>query len=208
MCAMAQTDYKKLIAYSSISHMGYVMLGLAAFTTAGINGAVLQMFNHGTITAMLFILVGVIYDRAHHREINGFGGLAQQMPIYTAITGFAFFAGMGLPGMSAFISEVLVLLGAWQTHPLMVVFGAATAILTAGYLLWTFQRIYLGPLNEKYKDFSDLSFREAFTLVPLGIIVLILGVYPQAILGLLNTSLVHLNQVVLSTSGAAVAMMH
>ena len=81
MCAMAQTDYKKLIAYSSISHMGYVMLGLAAFTAAGINGAVLQMFNHGTITAMLFILVGVIYDRAHHREINGFGGLAQQMPI-------------------------------------------------------------------------------------------------------------------------------
>src|SRR5208282_4131408 len=118
--------------------------------------------------------------------------------IYTAITGFAFFAGMGLPGMSAFISEVLVLLGAWQTHPFMVVFGAATAILTAGYLLWTFQRIYLGPLNEKYKDFPDLSFREAFTLVPLGIIVLILGVYPHAILGLLNTSLVHLNQVVLS----------
>src|SRR6202167_916060 len=208
MCAMAQTDYKKLIAYSSISHMGYVMLGLASFTTAGINGAVLQMFNHGTITAMLFILVGVIYDRAHHREINGFGGLAQQMPIYTAITGFAFFAGMGLPGMSAFISEVLVLLGAWQTHPIMVAFGAATAILTAGYLLWTFQRIYLGPLNEEYKDFSDLSFREAFTLVPLGIIVLILGGYPHAILGLLNTSLVHLNQVVLSTSGAAVAMLH
>ncbi len=208
MCAMAQTDYKKLIAYSSISHMGYVMLGLAAFTAAGINGAVLQMFNHGTITAMLFILVGVIYDRAHHREINGFGGLAQQMPIYTAVTGFAFFAGMGLPGMSAFISEVLVLLGAWQTHPLMVAFGAATAILTAGYLLWTFQRIYLGPLNEKYKDLPDLSFREAFTLVPLGIIVLMLGVYPQAILGLLNTSLVHLNQVVLSTSGAAVAMLH
>src|SRR5215472_77088 len=208
MVAMAQTDYKKLVAYSSISHMGYVMLGMASFTAAGINGAVLQMFNHGTITAMLFILVGVIYDRAHHREINGFGGLAQQMPVYTAITGFAFFAGMGLPGMSAFISEVLVLLGAWQTHPLMTAFGAATAILTAGYLLWTFQRIYLGPLNEKYKDFSDLTFREAFTLVPLGIIVLILGVYPHAILGLLNTSLVHLNQVVLSTSGAAVAMLH
>jgi NADH-quinone oxidoreductase subunit M len=206
MCAMAQTDYKKLIAYSSISHMGYVMLGLASFTAAGINGAVLQMFNHGTITAMLFILVGVIYDRAHHREINGFGGLAQQMPIYTAITGFAFFAGMGLPGMSAFISEVLVLLGAWQTHPLMTMFAAATAILTAAYLLWTFQRIYLGPLNEKYNNLPDLNFREAFTLVPLGVIVLILGVYPHAILSLLNTSLVHLNQVVLSSSNAAVAM--
>jgi NADH-quinone oxidoreductase subunit M len=208
MCAMAQTDFKKLIAYSSISHMGYVMLGCASFTAAGINGAVLQMFNHGTVTAMLFILVGVIYDRAHHREIAGFGGLAQQMPLYAGMTGFAFFAGMALPGMSAFISEVLVLLGSWQTYPLMTVLGAATAILTAGYLLWTYQRIYLGPFNEKYAGYKDLSFREAFTLVPLAIIVLILGLYPQAILGLLNTSLVHLNQVVLATPGPAVALLH
>src|SRR5579885_996433 len=208
MVAMAQTDYKKLIAYSSISHMGYVMLGIASFTAVGINGAVLQMFNHGTITAMLFILVGVIYDRAHHREIDGFGGLAQQMPIYAGMTGFAFFAGMGLPGLSAFISEVLVLIGAWQTHPLMTVFGAGTAILTAGYLLWTYQRIYLGPFNEKYAGYADLTFREAFTLVPLAIIVLILGVYPHAVLGLLNTSLVHLNQIVLSTPGPAVALLH
>ncbi len=207
MCAMAQTDCKKLIAYSSISHMGYVMLGMASFTAVGINGAVLQMFNHGTVTAMLFILVGVIYDRAHHREIAGFGGIAQQMPIYAGITGFAFFAGMGLPGMSAFISEVLVLIGAWQTHPLMTVLGAATAVLTAGYLLWTFQRIYLGPFNEKYKGFPDLSFREGFTLVPLAVIVLILGVYPNAILGLLNTSLVHLNQVVVQASTSAVALL-
>src|SRR4029077_7281102 len=124
MCAMAQKDYKKLIAYSSISHMGYVMLGLASFTAAGINGAVLQMFNHGTITAMLFILVGVIYDRAHHREIDGFGGLAHQMPVYAGVTGFALFAGMGLPGLSAFISEVLVLIGAWQPHPIMTILGA------------------------------------------------------------------------------------
>ncbi|MGC1341658.1 MAG: NADH-quinone oxidoreductase subunit M [Candidatus Binataceae bacterium] len=208
MCAMAQTDYKKLIAYSSISHMGYVMLGIASFTAAGIDGAVLQMFNHGTITAMLFILVGVIYDRAHHREINGFGGLAQQMPLYAGMTGFAFFAGMGLPGMSAFISEVLVLIGAWQTYPILTVLAAATAILTAGYLLWTYQRIYLGPFNEKYKGFADLSLREAFTLVPLAIIVLILGVYPHAVLGLLNTSLTHLNQVVLSTPVSAIALWH
>src|SRR3989475_884634 len=135
MCAMAQTDYKKLIAYSSISHMGYVMLGMASFTAVGINGAVLQMFNHGTITAMLFILVGVIYDRAHHRDIDGFGGLAQQMPIYAGMTGLAFFAGMGLPGLSAFISEVLVLIGAWQPHPIMTILRAGTAILTAGYRL-------------------------------------------------------------------------
>jgi NADH-quinone oxidoreductase subunit M len=207
MCAMAQKDYKKLVAYSSISHMGYVMLGMASFTAAGINGAVLQMFNHGTITAMLFILVGVIYDRAHHRDIDGFGGLAQRMPVYAGITGFAFFAGMGLPGLSAFISEVLVLIGAWPLHPIMTMLGAATAVLTAGYLLWCFQRIYLGPLNEKYRSLPDLNLREAFTLVPLAIIVLILGVYPHAVLSLLNTSLVHLNQIVLSaTPGAAVAL--
>ncbi|HZP45877.1 MAG TPA: NADH-quinone oxidoreductase subunit M [Candidatus Binataceae bacterium] len=203
MVAMAQTDYKKLIAYSSISHMGYVMLGIASFTAVGINGAVLQMFNHGTITAMLFILVGVIYDRAHHREIDGFGGLAQQMPIYAGMTGFAFFAGMGLPGLSAFISEVLVLIGAWQTHPLMTVFGAGTAILTAGYLLWCFQRIYLGPLNEKYSGLTDLTLREAFTLVPLAAIVLLLGWYPHAILGLIHTSLDHLNQVVVNAATSA-----
>ena len=208
MCAMAQTDFKKLVAYSSISHMGYVMLGMASFTAAGINGAVLQMFNHGTVTAMLFILVGVIYDRAHHREINGFGGLAQQMPLYAGMTGIAFFAGMGLPGLSAFISEVLVLLGAWQTHPLMTVFGAATAILTAGYLLWTYQRIYLGPFNEKYAGYKDMDFRETAMLVPLAAIAIVLGFYPQAILGLLNTSLVHLNQVVLSAPASAVAMLH
>jgi NADH-quinone oxidoreductase subunit M len=161
------------------------------------------MFNHGTITAMLFILVGVIYDRAHHREIDGFGGLAQQMPIYAGMTGFAFFAGMGLPGLSAFISEVLVLIGAWQTHPLMTVFGAGTAILTAGYLLWCFQRIYLGPLNEKYSGLTDLTLREAFTLVPLAAIVLLLGWYPHAILGLIHTSLDHLNQVVVNAATSA-----
>jgi NADH-quinone oxidoreductase subunit M len=207
MVAMAQTDYKKLVAYSSISHMGYVMLGMASFTAAGINGAVLQMFNHGTITAMLFILVGVIYDRAHHREISGFGGLAQRMPLYAGITGFAFFAALGLPGLSAFISEVLVLIGAWQPHPIMTILGAGTAILTAAYLLWCFQRIYLGPLNERYRSFPDLRFREGFTLVPLAIIVAILGWYPHAILGLMQTSLNHLNQIVTAAvPGQALAL--
>src|SRR5579883_2919342 len=193
LCAMAQTDYKKLIAYSSVSHMGYVMLGIAGFTAAGINGAVLQMFNHGTITAMLFLLVGVIYDRAHHREINGFGGLASIVPLYTGVTGFAFFAAMGLPGLSAFISEVLVLLGAWRAYPALTVVAASAVILTAGYLLWTLQRMYLGQPNPKYAGLAEINGRELFTLVPLAVIVLILGVYPHALLSLLNTSLVHLN---------------
>ena len=196
LCAMAQTDLKKLVAYSSVSHMGYVMLGMASFTTQGINGAVLQMFNHGTITAMLFLLVGVIYDRAHHRDIEGFGGLAAVMPLYTGITALAVFASMGLPGLSGFISEVLVLLGTWQKYPLLAILGASGVILTAGYLLWTIQRVYLGPVNEKYKLLPDINGRELFTLVPLGAIVILVGVYPSVVLDLLRASLDNINQII------------
>jgi NADH-quinone oxidoreductase subunit M len=191
--AMAQTDLKKLVAYSSISHMGYVMLGMAAFTPQGINGAVLQMFNHGTITAMLFLLVGVIYDRAHHRNIDGFGGLASIVPLYTGVTGFAFFAAMGLPGLSAFISEVLVLLGAWKVYPALTVVGASAVVLTAGYLLWTLQRMYLGQPNPKYAELPEINGRELFTLAPLAAIVLFLGIYPAAILNLQSPALERLS---------------
>ena len=197
LCAMAQKDLKKLVAYSSVSHMGYVMLGMASMTTQGINGAVLQMFNHGTITAMLFLLVGVIYDRAHHREIDGFGGLAAVMPVYTGITALAFFASMGLPGLSAFISEMLVLLGAWQKYPVLTILGASGVMLTAGYLLWTIQRVYLGPTNEKYLKIPEINGREIFTLVPLGVIVIIVGVYPAVVLDMLRATLDQINQIVL-----------
>jgi NADH-quinone oxidoreductase subunit M len=198
-CAMAQTDLKKLVAYSSISHMGYVMLGMASFTAQGINGAVLQMFNHGTITAMLFLLVGVIYDRAHHRNIDGFGGIASIMPVYTGITALAFFAAMGLPGLSAFISEVLVLLGAWQPYPAYTIAGASAVVLTAGYMLWTMQRIYLGPPNEKYLGLSEINSRELWvTLAPLAVIVVVLGVAPNLVLDLQNVTLVELNKTVLA----------
>ena len=198
LCAMAQKDLKKLVAYSSISHMGYVMLGMASFTPQGIQGAVLQMFNHGTVTAMLFLLVGVIYDRAHHREIDGFGGLASVMPVYTGVTALAFFAALGLPGLSAFISEVLVLLGAWQKYPVLTAVGASAVILTAGYILWTLQRIFLGKVNEKYAGLPEINGRELFTLAPLAVIVVVLGVYPKAILDLMSTSLNSLNQFLLS----------
>jgi NADH-quinone oxidoreductase subunit M len=206
LCAMAQTDLKKLVAYSSISHMGYVMLGMSAFTPQGINGAVLQMFNHGTVTAMLFLLVGVIYDRAHHREIDGFGGLAGIMPVYTGVTALAFFAAMGLPGLSAFISEVLVLLGAWQRYPGLTIIAASAVILTAGYMLWTMQRIYLGKPNEKYLGLPEINARELVTLVPLGVIVVILGVYPHAILDLINTSLLNLNKMVAAAPAAVASL--
>jgi NADH-quinone oxidoreductase subunit M len=193
LCAMAQTDLKKLVAYSSVSHMGYVMLGMAALTPQGINGAVLQMFNHGTVTAMLFLLVGVIYDRAHHRNIDGFGGLAAVMPVYTGVTAIAFFAALGLPGLSAFVSEVLVLLGAWQRYPVLTIVGATAVVLTAGYMLWTLQRIWLGKLNEQYASIPEINGRELFTLVPLAAIVVVLGVYPTAILDLMTASLDQLN---------------
>jgi NADH-quinone oxidoreductase subunit M len=204
-CAMAQQDLKKLVAYSSISHMGYVMFGMATLTAEGINGAVLQMFNHGTVTAMLFLLVGVIYDRAHHREIAGFGGLAGIMPFYTGWTALAFFAAMGLPGLSAFISEVLVLLGGWRNYPALTMVSASAVVLTAGYMLWTMQRIYLGKPNEKYVGLPDINAREVFTLVPLGIIVVVLGVYPHPVLDLINVSLVHLNDVVMGKAQVALA---
>ena len=197
LCAMAQKDLKKLVAYSSVSHMGYVMLGMASFTTQGLNGAVLQMFNHGTITGMLFLLVGVVYDRAHHREIDGFGGLAAIMPVYTGITALAFFASMGLPGLSGFISEILVLLGTWQKYPVLTICGASGVILTAGYLLWTIQRVYLGPPNEKYLKMPDINGREIFTLVPLGVIVIIVGIYPSVVLDMLRTTLDSINAIVI-----------
>src|ERR671913_2156015 len=145
LCAMAQTDLKKLVAYSSVSHMGYVMLGAAVMTPAGLNGAIFMMVAHGTITGMLFLLVGVIYDRAHHREIEGFGGMAAIMPVYTGVAALAFFASMGLPGLSGFISEVLVLLGTWQKYPILAILGATGVILTAGDFFLTIQRVFFCP---------------------------------------------------------------
>ncbi len=206
LCAMAQADMKKLVAYSSISHMGYVMLGMATLTTQGINGAVLQMFNHGTVTAMLFLLVGVVYDRAHHREIDGFGGLASVMPVYTGLMTIAFFAAMGLPGLSAFISEVLVLIGAWQYNHLLTVIAASAVVLTAGYMLWMLQRVWLGPVNEKYASMPDVNLREIVTLAPLAVIVIVLGVYPHAVLDLISPTLASINQLVSAAAQPAVAM--
>jgi len=189
-CAMAQRDFKKLIAYSSVSHMGYVLLGMAALNTMGISGAILQMFNHGTITAMLFLIVGVIYDRAHTREIDGFGGLAVQMPVYTGFVTVAFFAAIGLPGLSGFISEAFVFLGAFGVGLIRVVTIVSTLgiVLGAGYMLWTLQRVYLGKLNEKWSGLKDLDFREYAMFIPLTAIVIFLGVYPSAMLDLMNTS--------------------
>jgi NADH-quinone oxidoreductase subunit M len=190
--AMAQTDFKKLVAYSSISHMGFVLLGMSVFTQAGINGAVFQMFSHGTITAMLFLMVGVIYDRAHHREIDGFGGLGLKMPVYTGISSVALFAALGLPGMSGFIAEIMVFIGAFPVYTTITVISAIGIIVTAGYILWTLQRVFLGKLNPKYENIAEINGRELFTMVPLAIMTIVLGVYPLPVLNLMKTSLNYL----------------
>ncbi len=190
LCAMAQKDFKKLIAYSSVSHMGYVLLGMASLNTAGISGAVFQMFNHGTITAMLFLSVGVLYDRTHTRGLNDFGGIANQMPVYTGFVVLAFFAAIGLPGLSGFISESFVFLGAFNVSSirLLTIFGTLGVLLGAGYMLWTMQRVYLGTLNEKWTALKDLDFREYAMLIPLTIVIILLGVYPSLMLDLMNSS--------------------
>ncbi|MDP8238428.1 MAG: NADH-quinone oxidoreductase subunit M [Candidatus Hatepunaea meridiana] len=199
-CAMAQTDLKKLVAYSSISHMGYVLLGMAALTDAGMNGAVFQMFNHGTITAMLFLLVGVVYDRAHHRKIAGFGGLANVMPRYLGVTTFAFFAAMGLPGLSGFISEAMVFIGAFPVFRTLTIISIFGIIITAAYMLWTLQRMFFGATNPKYEDIAEINGRELFTLVPLAVIVLFLGIWPHPILNLMNATMSYLGQIVQSAT--------
>jgi NADH-quinone oxidoreductase subunit M len=186
---LAQKDLKKLIAYSSVSHMGFSLLGMAAMTPAGISGAVLNLFTHGIISPMLFLIVGVIYDRAHHREIEKFGGLASQLPEYTAIMGLAFFASLGLPGLAGFISEFMVFSGAFPVFTTYTIISATSVIITAAYYLWAIHRMFLGKLNPVYKGYPDLNWRERIALYPLAAIAIVLGFYPQAILGVINGTL-------------------
>ncbi|MFA6569822.1 MAG: NADH-quinone oxidoreductase subunit M [Bacteroidota bacterium] len=206
-CALGQhkvgkRDFKKLIAYSSVSHMGYVMLGMASMTSIGMTGAIFQMFNHGTITAMLFMIVGVIYDRSHTRGLDDFGGLANKMPVYTFIMSIAFFAAIGLPGMSGFISEMFVFLGSFQTYPVLTAIAGLGIIFGAAYMLWTLQKVFFGtlpekwsgpwdPTHKKYKT-DDINGVELIALVPLAVIIIYLGFQPSAITNMMTASANHL----------------
>ena len=184
--ALGQSDFKRMVAYSSVSHMGYVLLGFAALTQWGMAGAATQMFNHGTSSAVLFLIVGVIYDRAHHRDLNGFGGLSQVMPRYWALTTMGFFAALGLPGLAGFISEALTLVGAYNAadpnFKTLVIISVIGIVITAAFLLWAMQRVFLGPLNAKYKDYSDINGREIFCQAPLLFLCLLFGVLPYILL--------------------------
>jgi NADH-quinone oxidoreductase subunit M len=187
--AMAQTDFKKLVAYSSISHMGYVILGIAVWSAPGMsqywswgmNGAMFQMIAHGVTSAGMFFLVGVIYDRAHHRNLDGFRGLMEPMPLYGGISAIIFFAAMGLPGMCGFVGEVFVVLATWNFSKVLASLAAATVVLTAAYILWTVQRVYLGT-NPAYKDYPDMTPREVVIAAPLVVLSVALGVFPSYLL--------------------------
>ena len=195
LCAMAQSDLKKLVAYSSISHMGISLLGMAALTPRGMVGSLMQMFNHGTITAMMFLLVGVVYDRVHHRQIDNFGGLRAKVPVYAGIFSLAFFAALGLPGLSGFIGEALCFIGAFPVYRTITIVSLTGVVLTAGYVLWMLQRVLLGPLNPRYENLPEISGREIFTLAPLGAIVVILGIWPAPLLNLMTSSMNNLAKV-------------
>ena len=194
LCAMAQTDVKKLVAYSSVSHMGFVMLGLAAMTPQGMNGAVLQMFNHGTSAAMMFLMVGILYERSHHRWIvkpdgsKGFGGLYTKLPIYSIIFIISMFASMGLPGLSGFISEALIYLGIYERFTTITVISVLGLLLGAAYLLWMFKRMFFGEVNESCKDYTDMNKREIGYMIPLCIAVILFGVYPAPVLNIMKAS--------------------
>jgi NADH-quinone oxidoreductase subunit M len=187
--ALAMTDLKKLVAYSSVSHMGFVLLGIASFTNEGWQGAIFQLISHGILSALLFLLVGVIYDRTHDRKIDHYGGLVQKMPSYTVATGIAFFASLGLPGFSGFIGEFFSLMGAFnavKANELWAVLGGLGIILGAGYFLWTFQKMYLGKFYQKDAAWhlSDLTLKEKISLYFLGISSLVFGIFPSFIFNL------------------------
>jgi len=193
--AMAQTDFKKLVAYSSISHMGYVILGIAVWSVArggdywawGLNGAMYQMLGHGISSAGMFFLVGVIYDRAHHRNLDNFRGLAEPMPLYTGLSAIIFFAGMGLPGLCGFVGEVMVVLATWEFSKVFAILAALTVVITAAYILWTIQRVFFG-VNPAYKSYKDMDLREVACAVPLVVLAVALGVFPQWILNWMEPS--------------------
>jgi NADH-quinone oxidoreductase subunit M len=199
MVALAQTDFKRLIAYSSVSHMGFVLLGLASLTPEGISGAMMQMISHGFLSVMLFFIVGVIYTRVHDRYIYNFRGLATHMPKFTGFVMIAFFASLGLPGFSAFIAEVFTLIGAFNSESIngylprwMAIIGAFGILLGATYLLWTLQRMFFGELKLKEADWAaklkDINIRETITLLPLAALALALGIMPSLVFNVINTS--------------------
>jgi NADH-quinone oxidoreductase subunit M len=193
--ALAQSDLKKLVAYSSISHMGFVTLGIFVFNRQGIQGAILQMFNHGITTGALFMAIGQLYDRTHSRSISDYGGLHKTMPRFVALFCLFSVASFGLPGTCNFIGEFLVLIGASDKSFVMVLLSMGGIVLAAAYMLWMLQRVTLGePATKAASLLPDLTRRELVTVIPLAVLVLVIGLYPGPLMEMMDASVTHLVQ--------------
>jgi NADH-quinone oxidoreductase subunit M len=184
---MVQPDLKKLVAYSSVSHLGFVVLGIFALNEEGMQGSVIQMVNHGLSTGALFLLVGMIYDRRHTREIKDYGGLARSMPVFATFFMIIMLSSVGLPGLNGFVGEFLILLGSFKSSFLgnhwYAIFAATGVILAAVYLLWSYQRVFFGRLdNPANQTVKDLNIREWAVLIPIVILVVWIGFYPGTFL--------------------------
>ena len=189
LVALAQSDMKKLIAYSSVAHMGYVTMGIFAANQQGVDGAIFQMLSHGFISGALFLCVGVIYDRIHTREIDAYGGLVNRMPAYALVFMFFTMANVGLPGTSGFVGEFLTLVGIFQVNTWAAAVATSGVILSAAYALWLYRRVVFGDLiKESLKTISDMTRRERAVFAPLIAMTLLLGVYPSLVTDIIGPS--------------------
>ncbi len=193
LVAMVQQDVKKLVAYSSVAHLGFVMLGMFALNVQGLSGSVLQMVNHGLSTGALFLLVGMLYERRHTREISDFGGVARPMPVYAAFFGVVTLSSIGLPMLNGFVGEFLILLGTFLAAPWMAVVASSGVVLAAAYMLWMFRRVMFGPVeHEENRSLLDLDLREKLVLLAVVIPIVWIGVYPEALLRRIEPSVIEL----------------
>ena len=212
LVAMAQPDLKKLVAYSSVSHLGFVMLGIFTMTPEGVQGAILQMINHGLSTGALFLIVGMVYERRHTRLIADYGGLAKQMPVFATLFAITMFSSIGLPGLNGFIGEFLILVGAFKTSYIWAGFAVLGIILGAAYMLWAFQRVMFGELDKPENTrISDCNGREVAYMVPIVILMIWIGVYPKPYLRSMEASvsywLNHVQQASVQRDASAKALL-
>jgi NADH-quinone oxidoreductase subunit M len=196
LVSMVQKDIKRLVAYSSVAHLGFVMLGMFALNVEGLEGSILQMVNHGISTGALFMLVGMIYERRHTREIAAFGGIAKPMPVYAALFGITVMSSVGLPFLNGFVGEFLILLGAFHVAPFVTAAATFGVVLSAVYLLWMFRRVFFGPVeNPENRGLIDLGLREKAVMVAMIVPMFWIGIHPDTFLRRLHPAVIDLRQV-------------